>query len=62
MTFRFCHVADFGDVPCALAGFGLILSSGYRESGHSDDQEHNAYRKGGPGNCEQTFHAFLEES
>ncbi len=59
---RFVHVADFGNVPCSLAGFGVRPPSGGRESGHAEEQEHHNYRKGGPGNCEQTFHAFLEES
>ncbi len=62
MTFRFYHAADFGDVPCAFAGSGVRLPSGDRESGHADEHEHDTYREGEPGNCVQTFHAFLEES
>ncbi len=62
LIFCFHHVADFGNVPCALAGFGVRPPSGGRESGHAEEQEHHNYRKGGPENCEQTFHAFLEES
>ena len=62
MTCRLYHVADFGDVPCAFAGSGVRLPSGDRESGHADEQEHDTYREGEPGNCVQTFHAFLEES
>jgi len=62
MTFCLYHVAGFGDVPCAFAGSGVRLPSGDRESGHADEQKHDTYRKRGPGNCVQTFHAFLEES